>query len=91
MLSDILNNILKRDEVRLFITLFTGVLIGYTLKPIPHWLLNLFNDSYFFKFMILFLTGIVFTYPLNNRKICTVILFPIVILVIFHLFRLWGN
>ena len=81
------NNTFLNDFLKLLATLFIGVFGGYTLNPIPKWLMNLFQNSKIFKFLILFMSGIISTYPTNVNKIIHSFISSIIILVIFSIFR----
>ena len=75
------------DFFRLLSTLLTGILLGYTLQPVPKWLNNLFDNSNIFKFIIIFITGIISTYPIDTSKIINSFISSVIILVIFFVFR----
>ena len=75
------------DFLKLLSTLFTGILVGYTLQPVPKWLNNLYDNSNIFKFIIIFITGIISTYPIDSSKIINSFISSVIILVIFSVFR----
>jgi hypothetical protein len=75
------------DFFKLLSTLLTGILLGYTLQPVPKWLNNLFDNSNIFKFIIIFITGIISTYPIDISKIINSFISSVIILVIFFVFR----
>ena len=42
--------------------------MGYTLQPVPTWLNNIFNTSQVFKFIVLYLAGLVAVYPVSEEN-----------------------
>lgn len=75
------------DFLKLLSTLFTGILVGYTIQPVPKWLNNLFDNSNIFKFILIFINCIISTYPINLSKIINSFISSVIILVIFSIFR----
>ena len=67
--------------------LLCGVLIGYTLYPVPPWLSELFNTSQLLKFIVLFMTGITAVYPVNGDELFLVFVCSALILLLFELLR----
>ena len=75
------------DFLKLLSTLFTGILVGYTIQPVPKWLNNLFDNSNIFKFILIFINCIISTYPIDLSKIINSFISSVIILVIFSIFR----
>jgi hypothetical protein len=82
-----INIVLQNEFFRTFLLLLTGVLIGYTLQPVPRWLSSLMDKSHLFKFMILWIVGLVTLYPINKKKLIEITLGSIAVLVVFQLLR----
>jgi hypothetical protein len=82
-----INHILKNDFLRSFLLLMVSVYAGYTLKPLPDNLDNLFNTSTPFKFLILFILMITSLYPLDEKKVGLSIVVPIILLGFFDFLR----
>jgi len=85
--TNIINYPFTFDTVRILLLLITTVLVGYTLQPIPKWLDKLFNTSIFFKFIILFIIGLISVYPITPFNLIIVFMFSIVVLVLFSISR----
>lgn len=81
------NKLLGNDYFRIFFLLITGVFIGYTLQPVPKWLNYLFDNSIIFKFIILFMVGIIAGHPLDKSKTFKVALGAFIVLFLFYLAR----
>ncbi len=84
---DINNKIFKNNYLRMILLLISSVFMGYTLQPVPKWLNNLFDTSNILKFFILFISGTLAVYPLNNENIIYVTICSILVLVIFNVSR----
>ena len=87
IIVDTINDVFSNDLVRLFLIILTGIVAGYTLKPVPKWLDNLFNTSYILKFIIIQTFGILVVYPINKSKLINIILITLMILILFEIFR----
>ena len=90
MLSSIINinnKIFKNNYLRMILLLISSVFMGYTLQPVPKWLNNLFDTSNILKFFILFISGALVVYPLNEENIIYVTVCSILVLVIFNVLR----
>jgi hypothetical protein len=87
IMLDNINNILSDGFIKYFLLIMTSIFIGYTLQPVPEKLNYLFNNSYLFKFMILFITGILFTHPINCYEIYVIFIISIIILLLFKMLR----
>jgi hypothetical protein len=90
MLSSIINinnKVFKNNYLRMILLLISSVFMGYTLQPVPKWLNNLFDTSNILKFFILFISGTLAVYPLNNENIIYVTVCSILVLVIFNVSR----
>lgn len=81
------NKLFNNDYFRMFFLLITGVFIGYTLQPVPKWINNLFDNSYIFKFIILFMVGAIALHPLNKTKAFKIIIGTVITLFLFYLAR----
>ena len=86
-----LNQTFFSNYIRMFIMLICGVLIGYTLQPVPQWLSNLFDTSNLFKFIILFLTGVTAVYPLDGDEIYHIVFGSLLVLILFSVFRRYDH
>jgi len=84
---EFINKILNNEHIKIFIIIIVSVIIGYTLHPVPPWLLQIFETSNVFKFFILFLGGITILHPINKKKIMILIIYCILVLFLFELFR----
>ena len=84
---DINNKIFKNNYLRMILLLISSVFMGYTLQPVPKWLNNLFDTSNILKFFILFISGSLVVYPLNEDNIIYVTLCSILVLIIFNISR----
>jgi hypothetical protein len=78
------NNFLENKYYKIILLLFSGVFMGYTLQPVPKWLNKLFDTSYVFKFLILFINGSIALYPLNKDNIIWLTLGCILTLIVFE-------
>jgi len=90
MISSIVNinnKIFKNNYLRMVLLLISSVFMGYTLQPVPKWLNNLFDTSNILKFFILFISGSLVVYPLNEENIIYVTLCSILVLIIFNIAR----
>jgi len=81
------NNILKNNYTRIAILIITGVFMGYTLQPVPTWLNNIFNTSHVFKFIILYLAGLVAVYPVSEENMKWVFFGTVLALTLFQIMR----
>lgn len=84
---DINNKIFKNNYLRMILLLISSVFMGYTLQPVPKWLNNLFDTSNILKFFVLFISGSLVVYPLNEDNIIYVTLCSILVLIIFNISR----
>lgn len=84
---DGINYGLENKYMYILITLVSGILIGYTLQPVPKWMDKMFNTSNFFKYLIIVMSGIVATYPIDKTKFIAIITISMVILVLLELIR----
>ena len=81
-----INNFIKHNFFRTFLTLCFGVFIGYTLQPIP----QIFQDLiqyHLTKYFILVILGILTFYPINNEKLVEILIGSFLVLVMFELMR----
>jgi ABC-type dipeptide/oligopeptide/nickel transport system permease subunit len=83
----VINNTLDNKSIKLFLTLVTGVLAGYTLQPVPEWLNNLFNTSNLLKFIILVIISFTILHPLDEDKLKLSIISSFIILFLFEKMR----
>lgn len=81
-----INGVLSNEYIRTVLVLLTAVTAGYTLQPVPSWLMNLFNSN-IFKFLVLFIIGCVAFYPLNKEKLNQLVIAIILLLTLFGIFR----
>lgn len=68
------------DSIRIFLLLFSSILLGYTLQPVPKWLNTLFDSNNFFKFAIIFTAGFIAIYPAKQKQLLYVVIFSIIVL-----------
>lgn len=80
-----LNNVLSIEPVRLFGLIFIGILSNSVMKPLPDWLKELFLTSYLFKFFIIFVGGLLLSYPVTFQNVKHSFIVSIVILFIAYL------
>lgn len=84
---DVNNLILKNESIRIILYMISSVLIGYVLQPIPKWLNNLFDTSNILKFIILFVCGTVYAYPIAKSDIIYVFAYSVLALIVFEFAR----
>jgi hypothetical protein len=82
-----INIILKNESFQMCLTLFLGICVGHTLAPEPKVLINLFKNSFTFKYFMLILLGIRNFYPLNINKIIKLLIFSFILLMFIELLR----
>jgi len=77
------------DGLRIPLLLLSGVFIGYTLEPVPHWLMIYFRTSNLFKFLILVIAGLTAFEPylLNPSNIGIVIFSAAGLIILFDYFH----
>lgn len=81
------NSVLQNDHVRMYLMVLASVYMSYTLRPVPKWLENLFDNSHPFKLLVLFVAGCIATYPMTKEKLLLVVVVSVGILLTFHLLR----
>jgi hypothetical protein len=81
-----INGVLSNQYARAFLALLTAICAGYTLQPVPDWIMKLFHSN-IFKSLVLFVLGCVILYPVTNEKINQIIIAIILILTLFGIFR----
>lgn len=85
--TDLSNDLLGNDAIKFFIVLLTGVFAGYTLQPVPAVLDKLFNESWIFKYITLFMIAATVMHPLTDKKLGMAFIMPAVILFGFSVLR----
>jgi len=86
---DEFNYLFKSDRLRLSLLLIISIFLGYTLQPVPKLLNKIFNNSMTFKFLIIFMLGLLTVYPLDINELYIIFYSTIAILLIFELLRLY--
>lgn len=86
-LTEVLNETLQNDHLKIGLTIVSSVLAGYTLRPLPKKLDNLLTQSYMFKFIVLTLVGLLSVGRINENNFFMVIIIVAVILAIFEYLR----
>lgn len=81
----VLNNVLSIEPVRLFGLIFIGILSNSVIKPLPEWLKEIYINSYLFKFVILFVGGLLLSYPVSFQNVKHSFIVSLVILFIVYL------
>jgi len=71
--------------------MISGIFLGYTLEPIPKTLDKLFKNSIIFKFIIIFVAGCIYVYPLNIEHIINILVCSIIALVLFEGIRMYDK
>ena len=81
------NRIRGNDYIKFIVTILTGILMGYTLQPIPL-VLEYYLNNKIVQFIILFAAGlIIIEKPLNHCNIINNAMICTIILIIFDLLR----
>ena len=79
--NNAVNNVYEQNpHIKLWITLVTGILLGYTLGPVPVWLQKMLDNNIFLKFYIIFIFGIVASVPLKGNILIFNFVFTILLL-----------
>jgi len=86
-LTEVLNETLQNDYMKIGLTIVTSVLAGYTLRPLPKNLENLLTQSYMFKFIVLTLVGLLSVGKVNENNLFLVVVIVAVILAVFEYLR----
>jgi glycerol uptake facilitator-like aquaporin len=82
-----INYLLDQQIIKITLALLSATFIGYTLKPVPAWLTELFNESVVFKGVILLIFALVVSHPLNNKKLLALLVGVPVVLIIYYLLQ----
>ena len=82
-----INTLLDNKGFKTFMIVFTGVLAGYTLQPIPKWVNNIFNNSNTFKLFVLVSIGLTVLHPLDGEEVVLILVMSGVMLYLFELSR----
>lgn len=83
-----INDILSNKYMYTFFTLFSGIFLGYTLRPIPKWLNKIFDTSRMFKYFVIVIVGLTIMYPIDKTEFSAIIIMAVVILVILELIHI---
>ncbi len=81
-----INSVLSNQYIRTVLVLLTAVTAGYTLQPVPDWLMKLFHSN-IFKFVVLFIVGCIAFYPLTKERLNQLLIAIILLLTLFGIFR----
>ncbi len=81
---NLVNTTFSNDFFRLLSLMIVGVFAGYTLRPVPNWLGNLFDSSILFKFLIIVVVGVTGNYPVSKSKLMNIVIASAIIMVIFE-------
>ena len=84
---DQVNKLLDNRGVKTFLILITGIFSGYILQPVPKWFNELITKSHLFKFIILFIIGLLILHPIDKEKLIIVIVASIIILTLLQKMR----
>ena len=83
---------LKDDRMNIALTLFSGVLLGYSLEPVPKFAAHLFKTSFLTRTLILIVVGIVtFARPLTQNELITIIISSIAIQLLYSALRKYDD
>jgi hypothetical protein len=82
--ANVVNSTFSNDFFRLLSIMIVGVFAGYTLRPVPNWLGNLFDTSLLFKFLIILVVGVTGNYPVSKSKMIHIAISSAIILVLFE-------
>lgn len=85
------NLIYQNNSIRMMLFMISGIFLGYTLEPIPKTLDKLFKNSIIFKFIIIFVAGCIYVYPLNIEHIINILVCSIIALVLFEGIRMYDK
>jgi hypothetical protein len=84
LLGSGLNLVLSNDVLRLCLIIVTSTMIGYTLQPVPQWLSSLFDHNIVFKFIVVFLLGVVSMYPLSASKMWIILISSLLVVAFYQ-------
>ena len=86
-----INTLLNNQAFKTFMIVFTAVLAGYTLQPIPQWAHNIFNNSNIFKLIVLVSIGLTALHPVDVQEVVLTIVMSVLILYLFALSRKYDS
>jgi len=86
-ITDGINQLLHYQSLRIAAIIFTSILAGYTLVPLPTIIERAVTHSNLFKFFILFVLGCVALYPLTISKLINFLFVEIFVLALFDFLR----
>lgn len=83
---------LKDERVNIALTLFSGVLLGYVLEPVPKFASYLFKNSFITRTIILIVVGIVtFARPLTQNELLTIVVSSVAIQALYSALRKYDD
>lgn len=85
--ASFLNILFENIYLKNLLFLLSGILMGYTLQPVPEWLNHLFNTSIILKFIILFISCISILHPMDSEKIIISFVCCTLTLILFEISR----
>lgn len=85
--ANVLNVTFSNDFIRMIAFTVSSILFGYTLRPVPNWLTNLFDTSILFKYLIIVFVGVFKDYPIRKGNLVFVMISSAIIMLILEGFR----
>jgi Ca2+/Na+ antiporter len=82
-----INVLLNNEALKTFMIVFTGILAGYTLQPVPKWMNNIFDNSNVFKLFVLITIGLTVLHPLDVEEVVLTLVMSGLLLYLFSLSR----
>jgi hypothetical protein len=86
-MDSIINNSLSNETFHIFLTLVLAMLGGNTIRPVPRVLREIFESYFLFKYLILVLIGCRIFYPVNKKKLLTIIVSAFLLLYLLEILR----
>ena len=92
MVSKYFDAVLKDDRMNIAMFLFSGVLLGYVLEPVPKFASHLFKNSFLTRTLILIFVGIVtFARPLTQNELITIVVASVAIQLLYSGLRKYDD
>jgi hypothetical protein len=86
-METIINNSFSNNTFNIFMAITLAILGGNTIRPIPRILRNIFENCFLFKYVILILIGSRLYYPLDKKKLLTILVSAFILLYLLEILR----
>lgn len=86
-MDSIINQALANNTFNIFLAIFLTILSGQTIQPIPKVLKRIYYRSFLIKYCVLILVGCRLFYPLNKKKLLSIIIFAFILLYLLEILR----